>query len=567
MATELMNSYVSVWPKMAKEGTKDVSQAVADAAAKGAEDGSGKISGVLEAASGGGLLKGFKAAAGVGVAFLGEAAVSILSDKVQEAITRGMQRLESIDVAEAKLNGLRYTAEQIADVENAAMQSVLDTQYGFAEAVDTATAAVAAGITGYDDLQRYLSLVADTASIAGTSMDGMGYIFNKVATKGKASNQELGSLAERGIPIYEWLANTLETTADDVYEMAKAGDIGMSEFLRAVEDNIGGAAKVMGNASIPAITQNIEAAMGRLGAGLMGGVYPVIKDFMLGWKAFLNSLQPGADRIGAMVGRIAQSASGIVGRLGPIFERVITALGTVTEVVVGAVEVVITAAEYLVNWIYDNFGWLIDIIIAFADAVMSTVRNLVDIVTGIFEGDWQKVWTGAYNLIVDIGEGFVGAVGSALERAVAWFASIPDRILSFFGDASEWLVEAGGNILSGLLNGLMSMWDNVVGFFTDLAAASTEAYDVELGIASPSKVFEQRGEYVMEGLLKGIVAGEPGVIGALSGFGSMMPEQLAPMQATGTTNSIIIQSMTVQADDIDEFVLSVERTLGRMERM
>ena len=360
MSVELMDAYVSIWPKLGDSGK--VSQDLADALAGGSNSAVDKIvdnvsqiissstkkaGGIVEKVMSSRLGNAFKAASSkisdtIGPALtkaldspIGQAAQSFVTkmgsamgtvggviknvgigafavvagaatDLLENAIAAGWQRLESIDVAKARLNGLKYSAEQIQAVEEAAMQSVLDTQYGYGEAINVASTAVAAGIKDQEDLQRYLTSVADTASIAGTSMESMGHVFNRVATTGRATNYELNMLANRGIPIYEYLANTIGTTTDKVRDMARNGEIDLETFRTAIENNIGGAGKIMGNASIPAITDNIYAAMSRLGAGILKDVYPAYKEFLLQWKAFLNTLQPAADAMGVGIGHIIE---------------------------------------------------------------------------------------------------------------------------------------------------------------------------------------------------------------------------------------------------------------------
>lgn len=53
-------------------------------------------------------------------------------------------------------------------------------------AATTAAAAVASGIKPGQELEKYLRLTADAATIAGVSMEEMGSIINKVQAKGKA---------------------------------------------------------------------------------------------------------------------------------------------------------------------------------------------------------------------------------------------------------------------------------------------------------------------------------------------------------------------------------------------
>src|SRR5690606_39955713 len=106
---------------------------------------------------------------------------------------------------------------------------------------------------------------ADTAAIAGASLSEIGAILNKVTTSGRAYNSELQMLSDRGLPVYQWLAEEANTTADAIFDMASKGEISTDMLLNAIEKNIGGAAKIMGEESFSAAIANIWADIARIG--------------------------------------------------------------------------------------------------------------------------------------------------------------------------------------------------------------------------------------------------------------------------------------------------------------
>src|SRR5690606_12175747 len=161
--------------------------------------------------------------------------------------------------------------------------SVKGTAFGLDEAATTAANAVAAGVPPGKELTRYLSLTADAAAIAGSSMSEMGSIINKVTTSGKAYNSELQMLSDRGLPIYQWLGAEANRTAAAIFDMASNGQIYTDMLLNAIEKHIGGAAKIMGEESFSAAIANIGADIARIGAnfldagGKAGGFFSTVK--------------------------------------------------------------------------------------------------------------------------------------------------------------------------------------------------------------------------------------------------------------------------------------------------
>lgn len=190
------------------------------------------------------------------------------------AIAGGFKRLVDIDTASAKLKGLGYTAEEISGksgIMDNALDSVRGTAFGMGDAVTTAAGAIAAGVKPGKELTRYLSLTGDTAAIAGAGMNEIGSIMNKVTTSNKAYNNELGMLSDRGLPVYQWLAEAAGVTTDEITKMASEGKISSEMLLNAIETNIGGAAQIMGMESFSAAIANTWAAVSRLGAAFLDG--------------------------------------------------------------------------------------------------------------------------------------------------------------------------------------------------------------------------------------------------------------------------------------------------------
>ena len=235
-------------------------------------------------------------------------------------LVKGFNRLTGIDDAKAKLKGLGHDAESVTEIMNSAMESVKGTSYGMDAAATTAASAVAAGIQPGKELTRYLSLTADAAAIAGASMADMGSIINKVQTSQIAYTDDLNQLADRGLPIYQWLAEAAGITAAEVKEMASEGQISSQMFLDAIEKNIGGAAKIMGESSFTAAISNIGASISRIGANFLdaggkgGGFFSTLKPMLADFNNSLGILEDKAADLGVRFGEAFSSViSGIQG--------------------------------------------------------------------------------------------------------------------------------------------------------------------------------------------------------------------------------------------------------------
>lgn len=224
------------------------------------------------------------------------------------ALYKGFQRLVGIDTARAQLKALGHDAESVEQIMDAALASVKGTSYGLDEAATTAATAVAAGVDPAKDLEKYLSLAADTAAVANIPFSEMGDIFNKVQTSGKAQNDVLQQLSQRGIPIYQYLGETIGKSTEEVEKMARDGKISTKDFLKAVEKNIGGAAKIIGEESFVASVKNIGSDIGRIGANFLdaggkgGGFFSKLKPMLVDFRGWLEKAEESSADLGVKFG-------------------------------------------------------------------------------------------------------------------------------------------------------------------------------------------------------------------------------------------------------------------------
>lgn len=289
---------------------------------------------------------------------------------------KGWSRMTQIDDAKVKLEAIGNSAEDVTEIMNNALVSVKGTSYGLDEAATTAASAVAAGIQPGQQLEGYLTAVADAAAVAKTDMSSMGSIFNKVTTQGKASNEILQQMAEAGIPIYQYLAETVGTSSDEIYKMASNGEIDLATFQKAVETHIGGAAKIMGSKTISGAISNLGASVSRIGANFLGSsddansfagqVLPLLNDL----TTWLGTVEEKAKEWGATFGQVfsaivsycrtgdanmsslSDTAAGIVGKITPIIDvvkRIASAFSSLSPKMQGALGIGAVAAGPLIS--------------------------------------------------------------------------------------------------------------------------------------------------------------------------------------------------------------------------
>lgn len=221
------------------------------------------------------------------------------------SLAKGFQRLTAIEDATAKLRGLGHSAGTVQKAMDSALAAVKGTAYGLDEAATVAASVMAAGVKPGKELERTLKLVADAATIGGSSMSEMGDIFNKVATSNKVQGDVINQLNAQGIPIIQMLAKSMGKTSEEVLELSRKGEIGFAEFQKAMEQGLGGAALESGNTTMGAL-KNVQAALGRFGAALLSGIFPSMKKGFGGMITLIDNattaITPFAEAIGQKLG-------------------------------------------------------------------------------------------------------------------------------------------------------------------------------------------------------------------------------------------------------------------------
>jgi tape measure domain-containing protein len=248
---------------------------------------------------------------GAGAALVGGGIATLLGG----ALAKGFSRLTTIDDAQAKLKGLGMSTQQVALVMNSSLSAVKGTAFSMGEAVASSAILVASGVKPGTDLTRTLKLLADTATISGTSMDMLSDNFSDVAIAGHLTGESLQQLQDAGIPVVSFLSKSLGKSMQDVRKDIGAGKISFEEFQTAMEKGLGGAALASGK-TFGGAMDNIGAALGRLGANLLGGAFSQLPTLMGNFTSTLDSLGPVAKNVGAIIGEV------FVSKVVPVFKEI-----------------------------------------------------------------------------------------------------------------------------------------------------------------------------------------------------------------------------------------------------
>lgn len=156
-------------------------------------------------------------------------------------------------------------------------------------------------------------------------------------------------------------------------------------------------------------------------------------------------------------------------------------------------------------------------------AVETAVTTVIDFV----KDHWKLILgilTGPFGLLVAAVASNFGAVKKVITDGIS-------AIKGFFSDAGSWLLDAGKAIVDGLKNGIANAWGDIKGVVSDGVNKVKGWVKSGFGIFSPSKVFKEYGQNLIDGLVLGITQTIPSVKKAIDGLSQAVKDQLA---AVGT---------------------------------
>ena len=515
---------------------------------------------------GGQLMGGLKVGALAVSAAAGAAVVGTLG----VALTKGFSRLTGIDNATAKMKGLGFSAKDTQGLMDNALESVSGTAFGLQDAAGVAAQLAATGIGPGKQMSDVLSTIANTAAAAGGGMDEMGSIFAKVASSGKAQNDSLQQLSDRGIPIYQKLAEQLGVTSDEVFALASKGEISFQQFADAAEAAGGGVAAAMGE-TVTGSFANLQASLGRIGANLLGGTFEGLAPAIQGVTEVLGPLEKAASGVGEKIGDgLAPLLDGLANLAGMKPPAWMSALGEelsggitaffaafedggddiTSSGLAGFLEALGLAARALVDTDIMSFisplgvafqllaPVLPQLLDAFSEIVVILSGALADALNQIlpFVGELIELFAGAIAeilpqlmpLLMVLVDLFIDILDAVMPLLPPLFDLI-EAILPILVGLIEVLIpvfegaaNAIGSILMPIVDGLVETLDGLITFLTGVFTGDWEkAWEGLVGIFSGiwNTIIG-----IVEGVINGVIDLINGFLGGLNKFGSFIDD-------------------------------------------
>jgi hypothetical protein len=407
--------------------------------------------------------------------------------------------------------------------------------------MDSVKSLLAAGFK-MEEAMKIFSGATDLGKLTGGDTKALTVVLGQIKSKGKLQTEELLQLAESGglgmdkviteIGKLKGIDTSSIEGVTKVQKLLEGGKIdsatGITAAMNAIKGmtgkDLGGFAEDAGKSvgglierlkNMPQqwlLAFNASGAMGPL-QNLLSKVLSLIGPD----SAFAKSVMATMGRLANLLGNVFDTASG--GGL----ESLINGLASAFDVVASALEAAWPFLKALGGGIFDGLSKTLGPLLAKLKNMSTTVDESTLKRWASFGEALGKIIGGLVWLAATLG----GPVLSAFISTVSWLGtwwgildSIGTAVMNLLQpliDLGAEIWNVGSNLISGLWEGIKSGWSYLIKQFDSLIALLPDKVKQILGIASPSKVMADLGQWTMKGFEVGITSQAANTNAAMQG--------------------------------------------------
>ncbi|ALF00893.1 tail length tape measure protein [Mycobacterium phage Serenity] len=457
--------------------------------------------------------------------------------------------------------------EQLQPVANQFTQSFLTLANSGSNAFGYLTGSLNTFSTQFNDM---VNRVANNGVMDGAmqglsqTLDGVTSMFTRLMESGLQAmgqlggplNTFLGGLTDLGVALMPaltslsgLLGNVLGTLGTQLAPIVTALTPAFQTLASTLGTMLTGALQALG----PILTQ-VATLIGTTLNTALQALQPMLPSLMQSFQqisdVLVTSLAPHiptlATALGQVVGAVAQLAPTIITTLVPAFVQLVPKIAELVPSIVSLAQsfanmmpTILPLAQALIS----VAGAAIQVGVSIGGALIGAMANLVEIIT---------------NVIAKVAE-WVGSFSSGAQQIAAKAAELPGMIQSALANLMQIGLEAGKNLVQGLINGIGGMISSAVAKAKELASSVADGVKNFLGIHSPSKLFTEFGEYTAQGFGNGMEAGFKPVIERAKELAA----ELSKAMESGTDPSLILGK--VNQADLKQMLAALEEERKRLK--
>lgn len=308
----------------------------------------------------------------------------------------------------------------------------------------------------------------------------------------------VASLAKAAAPSFAVLAAALSKTFT---LMENSGSFGVLESSlekmavplgRLVNALVTGLAPVL-SALIGTISQVSASVTGHLAAAIIS-LLPSVTLLATQLAHMLVQLTP----LFPSVVKLAGALLGLLPALTPLIPPTIEMIAELVQLATRAMPPVVTMAGHVVNAITDV-----------VKVVVTVIRWIAGVISAVYrwEAGLGRMVSSARSTAAGIGrawDSIVSGVEHMVGAVISWFEGLAGKVRGAVADFPSALMGAGEALIQGLINGVKSMLGAALSAVESVGSKIVDTAKRFLGISSPSRVFAQIGQMLVQGLALGL---------------------------------------------------------------
>lgn len=288
------------------------------------------------------------------------------------------------------------------------------------------------------ELTERLRMLGDIAAGTGKPINDFVRIFAKVKSTGKVSLETLNQLAERGVPIYSALAQTLGVSREEMLDMISKGKVGFNDLDAALKSTATGAGVFAGGMAAQSQTisglfstlkDNVSFAMRDVGQE-MGRAFD-LKTLLADGITFFQSFRAKVSEMTPMFVAFAGATKSAFAAIAEAGSAAWSLIGTAFGMSTGGMQLGLTDLLIAAKFVFENWPDLAQL--AFTNMALFAVQSFGQI------------------------SHFLTAV---IPAHLTWFL---ENWTSIFQTAFNFTTTMFANLASNVMSAMSAIWDYIAG--------------------------------------------------------------------------------------------------------
>lgn len=409
---------------------------------------------------------------------IGQMIVSAVGQVVEfgkQAVVAGIQYNAMMEQSQIAWETLLGSADKATETIKMLQELGAKTPFEFEGLDKVAKLLNMAGYEG-EDLEKVLVNVGDAVSAVGGGADvleGVGTAISQIATKGKASAEEMNQLAERGIPAWDILADKMGVSTGELMDMVSTGNMLADDVIPALVDGMGerfGGAMEAQSSTFNGLMSTMQDNFKMLMAEVTKGLTNVIKKLLPGVIELMDDmiakLQGGAlEEFAEKVRGIGEVLADTFGpAITPIVESFIDKVQMIKDFFIdlandGTIQTFIDVVIECAGTLSQIFGEIYTTISGF---ILNILGNALEIAKPMIEQFVEIVQSIATSL-----KEFWEEHGETITAIIQGFLDFITPLITF---ALEFIAQTVMNVVNGVKNMIEGALDFISGIFNTFSA-------------------------------------------------------------------------------------------------